>query len=92
MEWADISCILHFVLAQCICDIISLLESEEEEEEITEDSPAVTSENSTAKQTDLNKTPSESQNIPEQTAADQEQTITNTANINDTVEEADDDR
>ena len=83
---------MYFVLAQCICDITSLLESEEEEEEIIEDSPAVTSENSTAKQTDLNNTPAESENIPEQTTADQEQTITNTAYINDTVEEADDDR
>ena len=89
MEW---QIYLVFVLAQCICDITSLLESEEEEEEIIEDSPAFTSENSTAKQTDCNKTPSESQNIPDQTAGDQEQTITNTANINDTVEEADDDR
>ena len=79
-------------MAQCICDIISLLESEEEEEGITEDSPAVTSENSTAKQTDLNNTPAESENVSEQTTADQEQTIANTANINDTVEEADDDR
>ena len=89
MEWQTY---LVFVLAQCICDITSLLESEEEEEEIIEDSPAVTSENSTAKQTDLNNTPAESENIPEQTTADQEQTITNSANINDTVEEADDDR
>ena len=88
MEWQTY---LVFVLAQCICDIISLLESEEEEEEITEDSPAVTSENSTAKQTDLNNTPAESENIPGQTTADQEHTITNAANI-DTVEEADDDR
>ena len=89
MEWQTY---LVFVLARCICDIISLLESEEEEEEITEDSPAFTSENLTAKQTDLNNTPAESENIPDQTAADQEQTITNTAYINDTVEEADDDR
>ena len=88
---ADISCILHFVLAQCICDITSLLESEEEEEEIIEDSPAFTSENLKAKQTDLNNTAAESENIPQQTA-DQEQTITYTTNINDTVEEADDDR
>ena len=89
MEWQTY---LVFVLAQCICDITSLLESEEEEEEITEDGPALTSENSTAKQTDLNNTPAESENVSEQTTADQEQTITNTAYINDTVEEADDDR